>query len=461
MTAEVVDNRMSKSEMIKWAAAILIPAMILLIPTSATLTTDIKIFLVITSFCLMLVAFEVIDILIPSLILPMMYTLFNLAPANVVFESWSNPLPWMYVGIFIFAGCLERIGLIKRLAYACVAKIGKNFATLTISILVAGIILSIVLTGGNAELPLLIFVFGICKGCGWNNTKESIILMFTVCVATYMAQEYLLNPYIFMMTGMVGYDQMMTFPGFFKQMGIFLPFGFLVLAVAYFMYKPEGKMPPREYFHNEYKALGKMSKDEIKGAILCIICVVMLMTLNIHKIPMGWIFVLLACVLYMPGIRLGTKEDVAYVNFGLTFFIAACMTIGSVANTLGIGKLIADTAMPYLANFGVTGVLTSMMIIGILSNFIMSPLAIFAALTIPFVEITTSMGIDPIVTIQMIQMASHEVVFPYENTGYLIMFTFGMMGMKDFIKIFGLKAILSVIYFACVAIPYWKIIGLL
>lgn len=87
MTAEVVDNRMSKSEMIKWAAAILIPAMILLIPTSATLTTDIKIFLVITSFCLMLVAFEVIDILIPSLILPMMYTLFNLAPANVVFES--------------------------------------------------------------------------------------------------------------------------------------------------------------------------------------------------------------------------------------------------------------------------------------------------------------------------------------------------------------------------------------
>ena len=117
--------------------------------------------------------------------------------------------------------------------------------------------------------------------------------------------------------------------------------------------------------------------------------------------------------------------------------------------------------MPYLANFGVTGVLTSMMIIGILSNFIMSPLAIFAALTIPFVEITTSMGIDPIVTIQMIQMASHEVVFPYENTGYLIMFTFGMMGMKDFIKIFGLKAILSVIYFACVAIPYWKIIGLL
>lgn len=59
----------------------------------------------------------------------------------------------------------------------------------------------------------------------------------------------------------------------------------------------------------------------------------------------------------MPGIGVGTKEDLLKVNYGFVIFLAACYSIGNVAGDLGMGKLLSDAMIPYLTGKSDTVVL--------------------------------------------------------------------------------------------------------
>ena len=50
---------------------------------------------------------------------------------------------------------------------------------------------------------------------------------------------------------------------------------------------------------------------------------------------------------------------------------------------------------------------------------------------------------------------------PYEYASYLIYFSFGLIYLKDFIKLFTVKTILNAIFMVVILIPYWHLIGLI
>lgn len=50
---------------------------------------------------------------------------------------------------------------------------------------------------------------------------------------------------------------------------------------------------------------------------------------------------------------------------------------------------------------------------------------------------------------------------PYEYALYMICFSYGLIHIKNFIKAFGIKMILNLVYIFVVAVPYWMLIGLL
>ena len=51
--------------------------------------------------------------------------------------------------------------------------------------------------------------------------------------------------------------------------------------------------------------------------------------------------------------------------------------------------------------------------------------------------------------------------FPYEITNALLMFSFGMISMKDTIKFFTVKMIISIIFVVVFVIPLFQTIGYL
>lgn len=68
----------------------------------------------------------------------------------------------------------------------------------------------------------------------------------------------------------------------------------------------------------------------------------------------------------------------------MVFFSAACMSIGTVGTTLGIGQLVSELAIPILADKSFTVIFFFIYVLFVLLNFVMTPMAIAAAFSMPF-----------------------------------------------------------------------------
>ena len=176
---------------------------------------------------------------------------------------------------------------------------------------------------------------------------------------------------------------------------------------------------------------------------------------------MGWCFVIIACLMYFPFINIATADDVKNANFSMVFFVAACMTIGNVATASGIGNLITSLVVPHLGDLGETGFFFLVLMLGFLGNFVMTPLAIIATLTAPITQIAVDLGINHLPVWYTLSISTNLFVLPYEYVAYLFMFSFGLMELKDFVKVYSVKSCLLVLFTLFVALPYWRLIGLL
>lgn len=54
-----------------------------------------------------------------------------------------------------------------------------------------------------------------------------------------------------------------------------------------------------------------------------------------------------------------------------------------------------------------------------------------------------------------------QVFMPYEFANYLFMFSFGVVSMKEFITFCSTKMLINIVYIMLLAIPFWKLLGLL
>ena len=89
------------------------------------------------------------------------------------------------------------------------------------------------------------------------------------------------------------------------------------------------------------------------------------------------------------------------------------------------------------------------------------PLAMLGGLSIPFAQIAVSLGINPVVACMILVYACEMLFLPYESNGNLIMYEYGMMPMKDFIKQEGLKTVIMFAGFIAVMFPLWNLFGLM
>ncbi len=77
-----------------------------------------------------------------ALLMLMGYTLFNVAPAAVVFRLWASPLIYLVVGGFLIAAAVQTSGLGKRIAYNFIIRYVHTFKSVIISGYVLGFLLS-------------------------------------------------------------------------------------------------------------------------------------------------------------------------------------------------------------------------------------------------------------------------------------------------------------------------------
>ena len=448
--------------LIMWICVIAAPIIVMLIPTQGVFTPQLRTFSAITLTAILLFAFNILPNFVVAVALPVSYMLLNVAEPNIAFAAWFSNIPWMFMGGFLLANVLERIGLLNRVAFWSIIKTGGTYSGILWGLAIAGIILNLI-APGKAYVPMAALSFGICKALNFEKSRESAGIMMGGFFASWFPTFFLYNPTFAIMPSLgkeVAPVQITWLQYFINN----IPF-VLWLAVCIFMViklcKPKKQIDIKDYAIQEYSKLGKVSLEEKKSIIVVALLFIFMFTSDLHGIDVGWGFALIPLLFFIPGINVGKPVDISKINFTMAIFTTACLSIGHVANSLGIGQIIANAVLPLLQGKSVFFVIGAVWLVCVVAKIFLTPLATYATLTVPLTQIALSLGISPLVIYYTMNLSTTEILFPYQWALVLIFMGYNLTSGKDFTRIWGTKMVLSFVFVLAIAVPYWMLIGLI
>ena len=450
---------------IKWAITIVVTLIILMIPTNDVYTRQMSLFFASTVFALFMMAFEFFDPIVVSIIMPMSWVALGVTNAAGAMSGWTNTIMYMVVGAYFLANALGESGLLKRIALLIIAKTGGKWLGLLFGVFLAGVVVSI-LTFGLSYIILATLCIGIIKSLELKVPSKASAMICFACMlgccssrcfiyapstyAVVIAQGQLIDP-AFNITAIQAFTH--NFPMFIVSV--------ITLLIVYKLWKTDASLQSADYFRNELATMGKMGKTEKKTAVFLVIFFAMLLTGPWTGVDANLLFALAPWMLLLPGINVASMESVRTLNWQNVFFIAGCMAIGTVAASLGIGGIIAQFATPFMVNAISFGFFSVVFAITFVLNFFMTPLAIWSLMTVPLCQIALDIGMNIRPVCYALVMCSEAIILPYEYVPYLIVYSFGMISMGDFVKLNVMRCVLYFIGFLALLLPYWMLIGIL
>lgn len=451
--------------MVKWIITLVVTIAVFLIPTNEVYTKQMSLFFTVTVFGLFLMAFEFFDPIVVSIIMPMGWVALKVTDAAGAMSGWMNTIMYMVVGAYFMANALDESGFLKRVALIIIAKTGGNWTGLLLGIFLAGVVVSIG-TFGLSYIILATLCIGIIKSLELPVPSKASAMICFACMlgvcssrcfiyapstyAVVIAQGQLLDP-SFNITPVQAFTH--NTPMFIVSL--------ITLLLVNKLWKSDVEMHTAEYFANELAAMGAMEAKEKKAAVFMIIFFALLLSGPWTGIDANLLFAIMPWLLLLPGINVASVDSVRRLNWQNVFFIASCMAIGTVASSLGIGTIIAEFASPIMRNAGVFGFFGIIFAVTFVLNFFMTPMAIWSLMTVPLCDIALNIGMSIRPVCYSLVMCSEAILLPYEYVPYLIVYSFGMISMSDFIKMNIMRCVLYLIGFMVLLVPYWMFIGVL
>lgn len=455
---------LSKRSKICWLISVIIPIIIMCIPLNDVFTSQARLFLAITLLFILVLAFELTDSYVPALFLPVAYAITKVSVPAVVFSPWLGELPWVIIGALLLVSVVEKTGLLRRVAFWAIIRFGGTYNGVLYGFMFAGIVLNFLLPGG-IMVPLIAIAYGVCTALELGHSKTATGIMIASGIGAALPTMFIYAPSYFGVTfnsaKTIVPSLELTFLQFAFHNAIFIVFCIIMIVITTKMFKPDVPFQGKKYFQDEYSKLGQMTSEEKRAALVVVALVIYLATMGLHKLGMGWGFVLSACAMFIPGINLGTASDIRNINMSVVLFVTSCLSIGIVATSLGLGTAVTNALLPYLSGASTVGLFSIIWIVTFILNFIMTPAAIIAILAGPLAQIAIDLNINPLPVLYGLSSSSDQVLLPYEYINYLFLYSFGVISSKDFFKFFGVKSIVHFVFLMCLAIPYWKLIGLL
>lgn len=448
---------------VKWLINILLTAAVFLIPTTDQFTMQIKIFLAITVFNILLMAFDLIPIIVPSLLLPLAYWIFKVADPTIIYHAWGDQIAWIVVGGLFFAYMMNASGLSKRIAYKCMILARGNFIALMFIMIIPGLIIAPFVLAALARTALFCAIMmSLCDALGYKADTPKAIMAFVVAYIVSANSGWLF---------LTGSNANIIATSYLQSVGVNIDFfSYLFynfppellwiigsVAIVVLLNRDKAKGEDREHIRShvkeQYAALGKMSGKETKMLVLMILTFALLLTTNYHSLNAGQIFTLIVVIGFFPGMDLMKAQDISKINFSMVFMVTACVAIGDVSMELNAGQVLMDALMPYAPQ--------SLLALAFFGNLLMTPLALLAALSMPLITLSQNLGINPEAIIYIFLYSTAALILPYEITAGVVMYGYGMISMKNFLKNFSAIAIWTLLCIFIFIIPWFKLTGLL
>lgn len=452
----------SRNEVIKLVITAL-PLLLFLAPTNDFFTADLRLFLILTLIAIVSFATDSLPQTGVAIALPVSYVITGIAPGDVVFAAWLNYVPWMMIGALILALILEKTKLMKRIAYHCILVTGASYRGIIIGLILAGVIMNLFIMD-NSIVPMAALAYGICRALELKPGKASAGIMLSAAFSALTSMNWLYSSNLAILIGLGQASGGPASVGWFEVIQHQLPMVLYTLGLGMLcllLFRPKDHINGKDYFKGELDKMGKMSKEEKKAMAILLLLFALLVTSSLTHLEPGWLFALVPCLSFLPGMDLMNDQDIYKLNWGFIFFIAGCLSIGNVASSLGVGAAVSEYALPVLEGRSYYVFFLFVWLLFFLCNFLLTPLAMMAAFTQPLTEIAINLGIDPLTVYFIITSGLDQIVFPYEYALYLLVFAFGMIKMGDFVKAMIFKILLNFVIVFALLIPYWGIMNMI
>ena len=448
----------------RWAPAILLPACTGILLTVYGFDAKIIAFAVITLTALILWALELLPDAMVATALPVIYIVAGVGTPQKILEPWTSAIGWLVLGGLIIGAFMMKTGLAKRLALRCIYMMGGSFNRLLWGILLAGLIMAPFIPsvlGRSAVLAVI--CIGICEALALEKgSREGAAILLAGFVAVA-------GPKLAFLTG--GADLAMAMklasramnqpvPWIEYAMHNFVPavlYSAMSILCVIVILRPKSSGDIRSIVHKQMRELGPMTTPERKAMALLGVLLAFLVTDRFHGIDVGWIMLLLPCVAFLPGVNLLNEADFKKLNYPPILFVVGCMTIGSAAMACGADKLLGKALLPLLNGSEMYTVIAALGI-GALIGLVLTPMAAYATLTIPIVEIAQHLQVPPLLVFYSYSYGLDQYLFPYEYAVLLYFYATGYPRMGHLIKVLGARMIASVPFVALIAYPYWKLV---
>ena len=448
----------------RWVVLILLPVCLGMLLGAYGFDAKIIAFSVITITALALWALELLPDAMVATALPVVYIIAGVGTPQKILAPWTSAIGWLVLGGLIIGAFMMKTGLARRLALRCISMMGGSFNRVLWGILLAGLIMAPFIPSvlGRAAV-LAVICIGICEALALEKgSREGAAILLAGFVAVAGPKLAFLTGGADLAMGMKLASQAMGQPMTWLEYSMhnFVPavlYSAMSLLCIILVLRPKGSGDIRAIVQQQMRELGPMTTPERKAMVLLAVLLAFLVTDRWHGIEVGWIMLLLPCVAFLPGVNLLNEGDFKKLNYPPLLFVVGCMSIGAAAMACGADKLLSKALLPLLNGSEMYTVMSTLGV-SVLIKLLLTPMAAYATMTTPIVEIAQHLQVSPLLVFYSYNYGLDQYIFPYEYAVLLYFYTTGYPRMGQVIKVFGIRMLLCVPFIALIAYPYWKFV---
>ncbi|MDR1658906.1 MAG: SLC13 family permease [Desulfovibrio sp.] len=332
-------------------------------------------------------------------------------PTSTVFSGLSNSTVVLFAGMFVIGAAMFHTGLAQWLGGFVVRACGAGEKSLMFGTMLIAALLSAISSNTGTTAALMPVVIGICSAARISPSRQLMPLAFA---AGFGGTITLVGtPPNIIANAALKAASMEPF-GFFEFGKIGIPM--TLLGILYMMLVGSKLLPKRsEAVQEEVEAAaeaevvgGKVSSNPRKMWItgLTLLAVVIIMALDIRRVPLEMAAVIGACFLVLTGC---IEERLAYrsIDWVTIFLFAGMMPVATALDKSGAGKLIADSVINLMGGHPSPYFLTAVLFIlsAGLTQF-MSNTASSALLCPIGLSIAKGIGVSPHAVIMAVAIAA-------------------------------------------------------
>ncbi len=462
---------MNKSKLIGLFVALLVGAIIMILPTPAGLTRLGLSVLAVAAFTILLWLFQVTNNGVAAILMMGLMIVIGVRP-QVALGGFASPSFWILLCVLFYGCAMHKTGLAQRLSYYVLSLFPGTYSGILVAFFVIGLILAFGIPSMTVRTAIMVpIAWALVQSLEIApRSRGSALIMLTSIEMAVLPGCALLYGSLFgpvvdsvfqakqLPLSWLGYAKVMTVPT--------LILCALVLAINPLVMKPEKHLKSSPTFAKEkLNALGSIKREELITIIIVALSIAYWATDRIHHLPSFLIGMFGLAVFALAGII--RDEDIAGgVSWTLLLFIGGVFGLANMIQEYKITDWLAANFLPIAEKLASSSiVLLIVMALAYLVMRLLDPTGFIAipVLFLPVSGVMMAAGFPPLVL--MAPMLLSVAPFWLSHQNFWVAMGEGMTSNQAFSA--GQRASLANVYAAAVLITivisvgYWKLIGIL